>query len=93
MCWGVGSHERNLLLKCHLSLAGGKALQRWALRGIKYTMTWRQPSPVQKRGVRSDLKDTFFFMVWTSLDLKKVKEILVSKLLNTGLAFLAHISL
>lgn len=31
----------------------------------------------------------FFFMVWTSLDLKKVKEMLKPKLLNT-LAFLAH---
>lgn len=57
-------------------------------------MTWQQLNPVQKRGIRSDLKGTFFSpMVWTSLDLKKVKEMLVSKLLNTGLAFLARISL
>lgn len=90
---GAGSHERNLLLKCHVSLAGWKGYQVVDSQGIKYTTTWQRRNPVQKRRRRPDLKDTFFFMVRTSLDLKKVKAMLVSKLLKTGSASPAHSSL
>lgn len=43
----------------------------------------------EKRSKARPERHIFFLMVWTSLDLKKVKEMLESKLLNT-LAFLAH---
>lgn len=61
-CAGAQGHMKETSSSSVTSLLqGGKATKCGLFKGIKYTMTWQQLNSVQKGGIRSDLKDTFFF--------------------------------
>lgn len=94
MCWGTGSHERNLPPQVSRLSSRGKGYRVvGSLRNeIHHDLATTESCSKNRNKVRPK-RHVFPPMVWTSLDLKKVKEMLGSKLLNTRLAFPAHISL